>query len=126
MQARLAALQPPVLADRCLGERSARADREQREGAQRLLLGRCRRLEHVLRDHTLGQVVLALEALPAGDREVPAVPQRLEHHLRRLPVPHAAAAAVALEVARAERPFAADPLEHRLEEVGVLAHGSIV
>ena len=94
MQARLAALQPPVLADRRLGQRAARPDREQRERAQRLVLARRRRVEHVLRDHALGQVVLPLEALAApAIASSPAVPERLEHHLRRLPVPHPAAAA---------------------------------
>ncbi len=38
MQARLAALQPPVLANRGFGQRAARPDGEQRERAERLLL----------------------------------------------------------------------------------------
>ncbi len=126
MQARLPALQAPVLADRRLGERSACADREQRERAQRLVLARRRRLEDVFRDHALDQVVLALEALASGDRQLAAVPERLEHHLRRLPVPHAAATAVAFEVARAEGAFRADPLEHGLDELGVLADRPVV
>ena len=66
MQARLAALQPPVLADRRLGQRAARSDSEQREAlrASRPRVGD-RRVEHVLRDHAFGKVVRPLEALPA-------------------------------------------------------------
>ena len=89
MQARLAALQPPVLADRRLGERAARLDRQQCERAQRLRLGRHGRVAPLLWNHPLGQVVRALEVLPACDRQLAAIPQRLEHHLGRLPVPHA-------------------------------------
>ena len=125
MQPGLAALQPPVLADRRFGQSSARLDREQRERAQRLRLGRHGRVTPFLRDHPLGEVVRALEALPACDRQLAAIPQRFEHHLRRLPVPHAAAT-LALEVPGAERALGADPLEHRLDEVAVLAQGAVV
>ena len=74
MEPRLAAFQAPVLADRRLGQRAARADGEQRERAQRLVLGRRRRLEDVLRDHALGEVVEPLEAAPSGDHELRRCP----------------------------------------------------
>ena len=76
------------------------------------------RVEHLLRDHALGQVVEPLEALPAGDHEVAVVPEPVEHRLRRLPVPHPSLAR-ALEVPRAERPARADLRQDLLGEVGV-------
>ena len=45
-------------------------DRPERVAAPELVLGRRRRLERLPRDHALGQVVDALEALPAGDRDL--------------------------------------------------------
>ena len=51
------------------------ADGEQRERAQRLVLARRRRVEQVLRDHALGEVVEPLEALAAGDRELARDPR---------------------------------------------------
>ena len=48
VQARSAALQPPVLPDRRLGQRTSRPDRQQRKRSQRLLLGRHGRLEPLL------------------------------------------------------------------------------
>ena len=74
VEAGAAALQPPVLADRGLGERAAGADGEEREGAQRLVVVRGGRIEDLARDHALGEVVAALERLPAGDDEHAAVP----------------------------------------------------
>ena len=50
------------------------------------------RVEHLLRNHPLGQVVEALKPLPARDHEVAVVPEAVEHRLRRLPVPHPALA----------------------------------
>jgi hypothetical protein len=125
VQPGLAALQAPVLAHRSLGQGAACADREEREGAQRLVLARRGRVEDGLWNDALGEVVEPLEAPASRDHELPAVPETLEHHLRRLPVPHPAAA-VPLEVARAERAFGADALEHRLDEVGVVAEGAVV
>ena len=61
-----------------------------RERPQPLRLGRNGRVEHLLRDHALGQVVEPLEPLPARDHEVAVVPEPVEHRLRRLPVPHPA------------------------------------
>ena len=92
------ALQPPVLLDAGLGEDAAGAHGLFGQCAQRLVLGRRRRVELCPRDHPLGQVVDPLEALAAGDHEVAVVPQPLQHRLRRLPVPHPAAGG-ALEVA---------------------------
>ena len=62
VQSRLAALQPPVLANRRLCERAAGGDREHRERPQRLLVARRRRFERLLRDHALCELVPALEA----------------------------------------------------------------
>ena len=128
VQPRLAALQAPVLADRCLGQRASRAHGEEREGAERLVLGRRRCLEDVLRDDALGEVVEPLEVASTGDDEATLVPQRLQHHLRRLPVPHPAAdkGAVRLELARAERPLGSNAVEHRLDEVAVVAQRALV
>ena len=87
MQPRLAALEPPVLADRRLGQRAAGADSEQRERAQRLVLARRGASSHRSGSHARpGRS--ALEVAPLGDHEHALVPQRVEHHLRRLPVPH--------------------------------------
>ena len=126
MQASASALEPPVLADRRLGQRAAGADGEERQCAKRLVLVRRGRVEHRLRDDALGEVVAALERLAPGDGEHTTVPQRLEHHLRRLPVPHVGAVARALEVARAERALGADPLQHRLDEVRVCLQRALV
>ncbi len=122
MQHRPPALPAPVLADRRLRQRTARADGRDRELAVRLGLRRQRRLEVALRDHPLGEVVEPLEVRPARDREVAPVPERLEHQLRGLPVPHSSAP-LPLEGAGRERPFVADPLQHRLDEVGVVLKG---
>ena len=62
------------------------------------------------RDHALGQVVDALEALASRDHELAVVPEPLEHRLRRLPVPHAAAGRP-LELPGRERAVLADPSE---------------
>ena len=100
---RTAAVRPGhavVLGDAALRERAARPHGAQHERPQRLGLGGLRGVEHRARDHPLGEVVEALEALAARDRQVAAVPERVEHALGRLPVPHAPAA-LALEVARA-------------------------
>ena len=102
-----AAPEPPVLLDARVGEHAARAHRLLGERAQPLVLGRDRRVELRARDHPLGQVVDALESLPARDHEVAVVPEPFEHRLGRLPVPHPAAGR-ALEVARGERAALAD------------------
>ena len=57
VEACAAALEPPVLADRGLGQRAAGADGEERERAQRLVLRRSGRVEDRPRDHPLGEVV---------------------------------------------------------------------
>ncbi len=100
--------QAPVLDDACVGQRPARANRAERELAEPLRLGRARRVEDRRRQHPLGQVVEALEALAPGDDELAVVPQQVEHPLGRLPAPHLALAGRAVEVPRAEWPTLAD------------------
>ena len=126
MQPRLAALQPPVLADRRLGQRAARLDREQRERPQRLLLGRRRRVEPLASGSRArpGRT----RAGSSGGRRSRA---RRGPRAPRAPSSPASSSTsrrcpAALEVARAERPFGADPLEHRLDEVAVLAQRAVV
>ena len=60
--------QAPVLDDACVRQRPARANRAERELAEPLRLGRARRVEDRRRQHPLGQVVEALEALASGRR----------------------------------------------------------
>ena len=93
MEAHTPALEPPVLADRGLGQRASGAHCEERERAERLVLLRRRSVEHRARNHALGEVVAALERLRGRRREDAPIPQRLEHRLGRLPVPHVVAVA---------------------------------
>ena len=74
VQASASAFEPPVLADRGLGQRAAGADGEEHQRAQRLVLVRDRRVEKRARDHAFGEVVAALERLAASDGEHAAVP----------------------------------------------------
>ena len=61
-------------------------------------------------DHPLGQVVQALEALAACDRELARGEEVLERALLGLPAPHRAA--LALERAHRQRPLLGDAREH--------------
>ena len=127
MQPRLAALQPPVLTDRGLGQGAAGFDRQHGERPQRLLLRRHRRVEPLLRITSLRKVVRPLEILATGDHQLAPIPQCVEHHLRRLPVPHAAGTVTApFEVPRAERALGPDALEHGLDKLAVLAHRDVM
>ena len=126
MQARLAALQPPVLADRRLGQRAARLDGEQRERPQRLVLARRRRVE----PRAAGSRARRGRT-PAGSSSGRRSRARRDPRAPRAPSSPASSstsrrAAAALEVARAERALGADPLEHRLDEVAVLAQRAVV
>src|SRR5579862_402168 len=105
-----AAADAAVLGDPGFRQRAPRVHRAQREAATELGARRRRRVEVALRDHALGQLVQALEALPAGDRHLAGREQVLECALRGLPAPHRLAAA--LERTRRKWSLGRDAREH--------------
>ena len=120
-----AAGQAVVLGDAALGERPARPHRTEHECAHRLLLARVGGLEHLARDHALGQVVQALEALRARRSTGRRGPRA--SRARASPASSSTCpAALALEVPRPERPALTDLREHVLDHLGMLAQRTLV
>ena len=80
VQASASAFEPPVLADRGLGQRAAGADGEERQRAQGLALVGDGRLEDRARDHALREVVAARKIrLPVGHGKPAAAEVRFQH-----------------------------------------------
>jgi hypothetical protein len=80
-------------------------------------------LEHLRRQESLEEVVVAAVALAAREPEHSRVGGGLEHgsdDVRRDAEPVDQRSALALEVERRERPVRPDPLEHALDDVRVL------
>src|SRR5262249_4598441 len=101
-----------VLGDAGLRQRTAALDRAERETAVELVARRCRRLEKCARNHTLRQLVQALEPLPARDGDLARGEEVLERAFGGLPAPHRPAPS--LERARRECSLVADPRDHLL------------
>src|SRR5262249_26538749 len=99
-----------VLGDPRLGGPAPSLHRAQPAPPVELAVRRPPRGQRRARDHALGQLVQALEALAAGDRDLARGEQVLERALRGLPAPHGSAPA--LERARRQRSLVPQPPEH--------------
>ena len=113
-----------MFADRGFREGAAGLDREEREGAQRLVLGRRRSVEEIF------GITRSARSYRRWKLRRPAITSCRGPTARRAPSSPASSPTsrhrLAFEVARAERAFGADPLEHRLDEVGVVAERAVV